>query len=78
MMETPKKSWIGRLLKASQSRQLFADLQAIVEPSISSEVARGSGDSSAVMETLSPRPTTIAGAGLATSARIPPSLRSPT
>jgi len=35
MMETPKKSWIGRLLKASQSRQLFADLQAIVEPSIS-------------------------------------------
>lgn len=35
MMETPKKSWIGRLLKASQSRQLFADLQAIVDASIS-------------------------------------------
>jgi malonyl-CoA decarboxylase len=34
-METSKKSWIGRLLKVSQSRQLFADLQAIVEPSIS-------------------------------------------
>ncbi|MDI9335366.1 MAG: malonyl-CoA decarboxylase [Cytophagales bacterium] len=35
MTETPKKSWIGRLLKATQSRQLFADLQAIVEPRIS-------------------------------------------
>lgn len=35
MMEISKKSWIGRLLKVSQSRQLFADLQAIVEPSIS-------------------------------------------
>ncbi len=36
LLTTPlKKSWIGRLLKASHSRQLFADLQAIVEPSIS-------------------------------------------
>ena len=44
------------------------------DPSISSDVATGSGASSAVSVTLSPSPTTITGAGAATSARIPASL----
>lgn len=35
MPDSSSKSWLGRLLKASQSRQLLADLEAIVEPSIS-------------------------------------------
>src|SRR5437879_3657740 len=48
------------------------------DPSINSEVATGSGASSAVNVTLSPNPTTITGVGVATSARIPASLPPPT
>src|ERR1700677_5135623 len=61
----------------SRSRQRANVFRSVAdEPSISSEVATGSGASSAVNVTLSPRPSTITGVGEATSARIPASLPS--
>ena len=62
----------ARMLPSSALRS------SMVEPSISSEVARGSGASSVVSVTLRPSPTTITALGDATSARMPASLPSPT